>query len=60
MYGKALDSFGRKSTNSARLSTLSEKEIPSRPWREELKQDSDWVVKLRSLPEAPETYYLLN
>jgi hypothetical protein len=28
--------------------------------REELKQDSDWVVKLRSLPEAPETYYLLE
>lgn len=28
--------------------------------REELKQDSNWVVKLRKLPEAPETYYLLN
>ncbi len=28
--------------------------------REELKQDADWVVKLRNLPEAPETYYLLD
>jgi hypothetical protein len=28
--------------------------------REELKQDADWVVKLRKLPETPETYYLLQ
>ena len=28
--------------------------------REELKQDPDWVVKLRELPEAPETFYLID
>ncbi len=28
--------------------------------REELKQDVNWVVKLRSLPQTPETYYLLE
>jgi hypothetical protein len=28
--------------------------------REELKQDANWVVRLRELPEAPETYYLLE
>jgi DNA repair ATPase RecN len=28
--------------------------------REELKQDADWVVKLRKLPQTPETYYLLE
>ncbi len=28
--------------------------------REELKQDADWVVKLRQLPQTPETYYLLD
>jgi hypothetical protein len=28
--------------------------------REELKQDATWVVKLRSLPQTPETYYLLE
>ena len=28
--------------------------------REELEQDADWVVKLRELPETPETYYLLE
>ena len=28
--------------------------------REELKQDTSWVVRLRSLPQTPETYYLLE
>jgi tetrahydromethanopterin S-methyltransferase subunit G len=28
--------------------------------REELKQDANWVVKLRELPETPETFYLLD
>ena len=28
--------------------------------REEIKQDANWVVKLRKLPGTPETYYLLD
>jgi tetratricopeptide (TPR) repeat protein len=28
--------------------------------REEIRQNEDWVVRLRSLPEAPETFYLLS
>jgi hypothetical protein len=28
--------------------------------REESRQDQDWVIRLRSLPEAPETYYLME
>jgi hypothetical protein len=28
--------------------------------REEIRQDKDWVVHLRNLPEAPETFYLLT
>jgi hypothetical protein len=28
--------------------------------REELKQDADWIVRLRNLPETPETFYLLD
>ena len=27
--------------------------------REEIRQDKDWVIRLRSLPEAPETFYLV-
>jgi len=28
--------------------------------REEIRQSEDWVIHLRSLPEAPETYYLMQ
>ena len=28
--------------------------------QEELKQDANWVVRLRALPQTPETYYLLE
>ena len=28
--------------------------------REEIRQDADWVIRLRSLPETPETYYLMD
>ena len=28
--------------------------------REEVRQDKDWVIRLRSLPESPETYYLME
>ncbi len=28
--------------------------------REELKQDANWIVKLRKVPETPETFYLLD
>ena len=28
--------------------------------REEVRQDKDWVIRLRSLPGSPETYYLME
>ena len=28
--------------------------------REEIQQDKDWVIRLRTLPDAPETYYLMQ
>ena len=28
--------------------------------REEIRQDKDWVIRLRSLPDAPETFYLMT
>src|SRR5213075_2736279 len=28
--------------------------------REESRQDETWVIRLRSLPDAPETYYLME
>ena len=58
-YGHALDSFGEEvgklngSIDSIRNGRFLEALI-----REEIRQDKDWVIRLRSLPETPETYYL--
>ena len=61
MYGSALGSFkteiGRLGTS---IKSIREGKFLGALKREELKQDSAWVVKLRELPEAPETYYLLE
>ncbi len=61
LYGKALDAFGREVDKlGASINSVKEGKFLQALAREELKQDPDWVVKLRSLPEAPETYYLLE
>lgn len=61
LYGKALDAFGKEVDKlGASIKSVQEGKFLQALTREELKQDSDWVVKLRSLPEAPETYYLLE
>jgi len=61
MYGKALESFGKEVDKlGASITSVREGKFLQALAREELKQDSDWVVKLRNLPEAPETYYLLE
>jgi predicted negative regulator of RcsB-dependent stress response len=60
-YGRALDAFGteidklNKSIDSIREGKFLEVLV-----REEIRKDKDWVVRLRSLPESPETYYLLD
>jgi len=61
LYGSALETFGKeidKLTTS--IKSIREGNFLQALVREELKQDANWVVKLRSLPEAPETYYLLE
>lgn len=61
LYGKALDAFGTEVEKlGASITSVKEGKFLQALAREELKLDSDWVVKLRSLPEAPETYYLLQ
>jgi tetratricopeptide (TPR) repeat protein len=60
-YGHALDSFGteidklNESIESIRDGNFLEALI-----REEIRKDKDWVIRLRSLPETPETYYLME
>jgi len=59
LYGQALDAYGQELTKlDNSLKSIREGKFLQALLREELKQDKDWVVKLRSLPETPETYYL--
>jgi len=61
LYGSALENFGREIDKlTASIKSIREGNFLKALAREELKQDANWVVKLRSLPEAPETYYLLE
>jgi uncharacterized coiled-coil DUF342 family protein len=60
-YGQALDAYGAEidklnmSIDSIREGAFLEALI-----REEIRQDKDWVIRLRSLENAPETYYLME
>jgi len=59
LYGQALDSFGKElekvdaSARSIRAGNFLKALV-----REEVRQDNVWVVRLRTLPDAPETFYL--
>ena len=60
MYGHALETYTNEldrvdaSIDSIRKGTFLEALV-----REEIRQDKDWVIRLRTLPETPETYYLM-
>jgi tetratricopeptide (TPR) repeat protein len=60
-YGKALEAFSKEIDKlGASITSIREGKFLKALVREELKQDPDWVVKLRKLPETPETFYLLD
>ncbi len=60
-YGRALDSFvvEIQKLNSS-VESIREGKFLEALIREEIRQNKDWVIHLRSLPEAPETYYLMQ
>ena len=61
LYGKALESYDTELTKlDASIKSIHDGKFLQALAREELKQDSNWVVKLRDLPEAPETHYLIH
>lgn len=61
MYGTALEAFGAQIDKlDASIASIREGNFLSALVREELKQDTDWVVRLRELPDTPETGYLLD
>jgi tetratricopeptide (TPR) repeat protein len=61
LYARAVESFGGElakvdaSIDSIRAGRFLEALV-----REEIRQNKDWVIRLRTLPETPETYYLMT
>lgn len=61
LYGNALAKFsGEIDKLNQSIESIHKGHFLQALVREELKQDANWVVKLRQLPQTPETYYLLD
>jgi tetratricopeptide (TPR) repeat protein len=60
-YGTALDSFSAELTKlNTSIESIRDGQFLAALIREEIRKDSDWVIRLRALPETPETYYLMQ
>ena len=61
LYGSALERFSTEIDKlDESIKSIREGHFLKALVREELKQDANWVVKLRELPDTPETYDLLE
>ncbi|HSN71377.1 MAG TPA: tetratricopeptide repeat protein, partial [Steroidobacteraceae bacterium] len=60
LYANALEGFGAEIDKiDASVTSIREGRFLEALVREEIRQDKDWVIRLRSLPQTPETYYLM-
>lgn len=60
-YGQALDAFGREIDKlNESIDSIRDGRFLGALVREEIRESKDWVIRLRSLPDAPETYYLID
>jgi hypothetical protein len=61
LYAGALESFGNEIGRLVEsLTSIRDGKFLKVLVREEVRQDKDWVIRLRGLPESPETYYLME
>ena len=61
MYGRALEQFSKQIERvDASIGSIREGRFLKALIREESRQDETWVIRLRTLPDAPETYYLME
>jgi hypothetical protein len=61
LYGDALKSFGEELNKvDASIKSIADGRFLSALAREEIQQDKGWVIRLRTLPDAPETFYLMQ
>ncbi len=60
-YGRALELFSKQIERvDASIDSIREGWFLKALTREETRQDGDWVIRLRSLPNSPDTYYLME
>ena len=61
LYGRALELFSTQIEKvDASLASIRGGRFLTALVREESRQDEGWVIRLRGLPDAPETYYLME
>lgn len=61
LYGSALENFGTELGKlDASIKSIREGKFLKALVGDEFRLDKEWVVKLRELPDTPETYYLLE
>ena len=61
LYGRALELYSKQIDKvDASIGSIRDGRFLEDLVREESRQDETWVIRLRSLPDAPETYYLME
>ncbi|MGH7291766.1 MAG: tetratricopeptide repeat protein, partial [Myxococcota bacterium] len=61
LYGRAVETFsGELSKLDASIASVANGEFLKDLARDEIRQDKDWVIRLRNLPDAPETFYMMS
>src|SRR6266700_3767352 len=61
LYGHALEMFSKQMERvDASISSIREGRFLNAVIREESREDEAWIIRLRSLPGSPETYYLME
>lgn len=61
LYGDALKSFGEELQKvDASIKSIREGKFLKALVRGEIQRDKRWVIQLRTLPDAPETFYLMQ
>src|SRR6266850_1153236 len=61
MYGRALELFSKQiEREDASIGSIRDGRFLKALVREESREDETWVIRLRNLPDAPETYYLME
>jgi len=61
LYGRGLELFSNQIEKvDASIRSIREGRFLNALIREESREDETWVIRLRNLPDAPETYYLME